>query len=769
MSDDDSRQSLLRVLAYRQAFDDRLGQVEQQTPFDSVYDVDTAEPVELWDLPEADARMVGRNARYSPTPVRTVRNALRKCDVRHEETTFVDVGCGKGRILLLAAELPFRRIVGVEASETLCDVARNNVKTASESLDGWNRIDVVHADATQFTIPDDAGLFYFYEPFSTDVSSVVLERIEESIRRKPRRVVLCFTGRGQPDGQGSEPETSPVAAAAAEMRPQWNLIEVVSSPDAEFWDSFLYEHVDPGSPAVHERSGLNEATSLPDLFRKVATVRGSAPALRDNGRTLSYHELDVLSDQLAARIARDGVRPGDRIGLLLHRSIELSIAILAVLKVGAAYVPLDPTYPAERLRYLTGDAGIRLVVGDSGHVASAGLADVRAVSPDTDGEELPPLPHVDLDGGELAYILYTSGSTGVPKGCMISHNSVLELLRSAVAVFDVSAEDRVTLFHPFTFDLSVFEFWLSMAVGATSVVVPLRTAQSASDLLTLLERESVTMACQVPSSFRALAYAYEEAGRPELALRYVTVGGESVELDVVSAFLEVCRGTRPTVVNLYGPTEATCFATCRVLTEADIDGPVRSPIGAGLPHLIVEVRDEEMAPLPDGEVGELVIAGSGVAVGYLGQPGLTARSFVVLDTPRGPLRYYRTGDLARRLPDGSFEYLGRNDQQVKVRGVRVELGEVEAFLRAHELVRDAAATVVTTEVGAKFLVACVVLADQAPGEPKSLLRQHMLESVPPFMVPDRYQLVRELPLTPSGKLDRRAVTDIATPHRTRRP
>ncbi|ANP52061.1 thioester reductase [Streptomyces griseochromogenes] len=514
---------------------------------------------------------------------------------------------------------------------------------------------------------------------------------------------------------------------------------------------------------------LDEAVSLPDLFRSVAVIRGTAPAVRDDGRTLSYQELDLLSDRLAAKLVQEGIRPGHRVGLILHRSAEIPISILAALKAGAAYVPLDPTYPAERLRYLIEDAGLTVVIGESGQIASAGLKDVRVVPPDTDGEELPPLPPIDLDGSELAYILYTSGSTGVPKGCMIAHHSVLELLRSAVSVFDVGTEDRITLFHPYIFDLSVSEFWLAVAVGATSVVVPLKMAQSASDFLALLHREGVTLTSQVPTSLRALVYAYEEAARPLLALRYVQVGGEAVELDVISAFLKAYQGIPPTVVNVYGPTEATCYATCHALTRADLEGPVRAPIGSALPHLVVEVRDEAMELLPDGDVGELVIAGPAVAVGYLGQPELTAERFVVLDTPKGQLRYYRTGDLARRLPDGSFEYLGRNDQQVKVRGVRVELGEVEAFLRAHELVKDAAATMVTTAAGAQFLVACLVLAEETKEKPQALLRRHMLDSLPAYMAPDRYQVVPELPLTASGKVDRRALQDIATSRRARRP
>ncbi|MER5570660.1 amino acid adenylation domain-containing protein [Streptomyces goshikiensis] len=519
--------------------------------------------------------------------------------------------------------------------------------------------------------------------------------------------------------------------------------------------------------ADQQRSHLNKAVSLPNLFRQVAAVRGDAPALRDDGRTLSYRELDLVSDQLAAKLVAEGVLPGDRVGILLQRSAEVQISILAVMKAGAAYVPLEPSYPAERLRFLVGDAGLELVIGDAGHLAASGLTDVRAVAPNIDGDT-PPLPHVEPDGSGLAYIIYTSGSTGTPKGCMVTHDNVLELLRGALSVFDLNTQDRITLFHPFIFDASVFEFWLAMASGATSVVVPHPVAQSVPDFLELLRREAVTLISQVPTALRALAHSYEEAGRPQLALRYLLLGGESVELGVISAFLENYQGSPPKVVNVFGPTEATCVATCRVLTRADLDGPVRSPIGTALPHLLVEVRGEGMEPLADGEVGELMIAGPGVAVGYLGRPELTAERFVVIDTPTGPLRYYRTGDLARRLPDGSFEYLGRNDQQVKVRGARVELGEVEAFLRTHGLVKDAAAAVVTTAAGAQFFVACVVLADQAPVRPEALLRQHMLRNVPRFMVPDRYQFVPELPLTASGKLDRRAVQELAGPRRTRR-
>ncbi|UOX89998.1 methyltransferase domain-containing protein [Amycolatopsis sp. FBCC-B4732] len=243
MQDGDHRAKLLRALEYRRSFDARLERMDRETPFDRVHGVDTGTPVELWELPEADLMPIGRNARYAPAPVRTVRNVLASCGLVHEEVTFVDVGCGKGRVLLLAAEFPFRRIVGVEASETLCDIARDNVHTMSHVHGGYDRIEVVNADAAQFDVPGDAGFFFFYEPFSAEVSSTVLERIESSIRQCPRDVLLCFTGRGQPEDEDGEAQSRPVAAAAAEARAGWRAAGTVASPDAKFYDSFLFEYL----------------------------------------------------------------------------------------------------------------------------------------------------------------------------------------------------------------------------------------------------------------------------------------------------------------------------------------------------------------------------------------------------------------------------------------------------------------------------------------------------------------------------------------------
>ncbi|MFG2375676.1 amino acid adenylation domain-containing protein [Streptomyces sp. NPDC048504] len=514
---------------------------------------------------------------------------------------------------------------------------------------------------------------------------------------------------------------------------------------------------------------LDAARSLPALFRLVAAERADATAVRDGDRTLTYTELDRASDRLAARLAHAGVRPGDLVGLLLERSADIPVGILGVQKAGAAYVPLDPSYPGERLRYMVADAGAAIVVGDPGQAAERGLDTVAVLPPyDESAPELP-VPAPESTGDEPAYVIYTSGSTGNPKGCVVGHRQVLALLRAALPLFDVDADDRWALFHSFSFDVSVWELWACLATGATAVTVPLAVAQNAADLLALLAAERVTVLGQVPSVFRSLAMAYEETGRPELALRHLVFAGESIDLDVVAAFLKSYPGNAPTAVNMYGPTETTVYATHRVLTDADFDGTVRSPIGAGLPHLRLEIRDQDLKPLPDGESGELLIAGPGVADGYLGRPELTAERFVTLDGPAGPDRYYRTGDLARRLPDGSFEYLGRNDQQIKLRGYRIELGEVETALRGHDSVRDAAVTVITTAAGATFFVACVVLAEGAPDKPAAELRRHAQTVLPRYTVPDRYQVVDALPLTGSGKLDRKALTALASARPARTP
>ncbi|MFD5141914.1 amino acid adenylation domain-containing protein [Streptomyces sp. NPDC058401] len=507
-----------------------------------------------------------------------------------------------------------------------------------------------------------------------------------------------------------------------------------------------------------------QAGSLPALFREASRRTPGAVAVLDGPEQLTYAELDVRSDRLAGSLTAHGVRTGDLVGVLVDRSSASVVAILAVLKAGAAYVPLDPAYPLERLRYIVRDAGIELVTGPAAREVDLGPG-VTVLDPGA-GPAVPPPgpagPDLPLAADATAYVIYTSGSTGHPKGCLVTHRNVLALLRAAVPLFDFGPHDRWSLFHSLSFDFSVWEMWGAFATGGTVVVVPAEAARSPEKLIALLVSQGVTVLNQVPSVFRYTAIAHGEADYPPLRLRHLVFGGESVELSVLRDFLGKLPGPRPSVVNMYGITETTVHVTYKQLDDEVLTGEVRSPIGRPLPHLSVKVLDEDRRPVPPGTIGEMWVSGDGVSSGYLNRPELTRERFVVMESPSGQVPHYRTGDLARVLPDGELEYAGRADQQLKLRGFRIEPGEVEAVLRGSGLLSDVAVTVATTRAGSSFLLACVVPAPGSGDTIQADLRGHASAGLPSHMVPDRYRLMDALPLTPSGKTDRQALVAFGT-------
>ncbi|SDZ47138.1 nonribosomal peptide synthetase DhbF [Asanoa ishikariensis] len=449
--------------------------------------------------------------------------------------------------------------------------------------------------------------------------------------------------------------------------------------------------------------------------------------------SLTYADLAAQARALAAELRRRGVARGDLVGVRVTRSIDVPVAIMGTLLSGAAYVPLDPAYPAERLDFMTAEAGIRHVVGQ-----------------DLPARGHPPAPDVDLPElarDDRAYVIYTSGSTGRPKGCLITHGNVLSLLEAALPLFDVGPDDRWTQFHSINFDVSVWEMWGPLVTGGTLVIVDPDAAYDPEALLDLLLTRQVTVFLQVPAVFRLLFEAHVEAGRPPHALRYVIFAGEAVDLATAAAF----SAGEVRLINMYGPTETTVYATFKHLDDEALRGTTnRSPIGRALPHLSISLRDGDGVPVPDGDVGEMWIAGAGVSGGYLGRPELTAERFVT----REGVRHYRTGDLARRLADGELEFLGRIDRQVKLRGFRIELAEIETVLRGCALVRDAVVEVARGSELGDYLVAYVVPADDfAPGP----VRAECERRLPPHMLPATYVVVPAIPLTPSGKVDRAAL------------
>ena len=502
------------------------------------------------------------------------------------------------------------------------------------------------------------------------------------------------------------------------------------------------------------------AGSLGSRLRAQVEARGEAVAVKLGEAELSYRELWARGEAVARRLMRLGVGRETRVGVCLERSLELVEAIVGVVLAGAAYVPLDPEYPLERLRYLVADAGLGVVVSRGELVerlgGGQGLGAELLLLEEAGAEAAGELPEVEPE--QAAYVIYTSGSTGKPKGVVVSHGNVLRLLDRSPGWFGFGPADVWTLFHSAAFDFSVWEMWGALLWGGRLVVVPWATSREPGAFYELLEKEAVTVLNQTPSAFRELAAEDGRRGPGGLAgLRLVIFGGEALEVAELGGWWSRHQEGAPELVNMYGITETTVHVTYRRLGRADL-GAGGSPIGRPLPDLQVWVEAAGGGLAPIGVPGELLVAGGGVARGYLGRPGLSAQRFV--PEPAGGQaggRAYRSGDRVRWLGRGELEYLGRLDEQVKVRGYRVELGEVGAALREQPGVAEAV-VVVEAPAGARGqgrLVAYYVVGAGAPGPEE--LRQHLQARLPGYMLPAAYVRLARLPLTAHGKLDRRAL------------
>ncbi|MEU8759634.1 amino acid adenylation domain-containing protein [Streptomyces sp. NPDC048659] len=489
--------------------------------------------------------------------------------------------------------------------------------------------------------------------------------------------------------------------------------------------------------------------SLWDLFAAQARRRPDAVAVVAGDERVTYRELARRAERLAARLAARGVTRGGLVGLSLHRDADLVVGILGILRAGAAYVPLDPDHPAQRLAYMAADAGLSVVVTRSGLDVPG---EPLLVDADTDGEL--PVPAPAATAADLAYLIYTSGSTGAPKAVTVPHGQVVRLLRSTEEWYGFDERDVWTLFHSFAFDFSVWELWGALAYGGRLVVVPQWQTRSPEDFHRLLAEERVTVLNQTPAAFRQLVAADEEHPR-ELALRYVVFGGDALDVDAVRRWFDRHGEEYPRLVNMYGITETTVHVTyCPLTRELLRDNT--SPIGEPLPDLSLWVVDKAGQPAPIGVPGELLVGGAGLSWGYLGQPGLSARRFVADRFGGTPgARLYRSGDLARRRADGGLEYLGRIDHQVKIRGFRIELGEVEAVLAAHPDVENACVTVRDDRL-VGYLVPKTGTTG-GTGVDLAALRAHLAERLPGYMVPSALVPVERIALTGNGKVDRAAL------------
>ena len=501
---------------------------------------------------------------------------------------------------------------------------------------------------------------------------------------------------------------------------------------------------------------------LHELFAAQAARAPDAVAVLCGEDRLTYRDLDRRANRLARHLQRLGVAPEERVAVCLERSLDLVVALLAVLKAGGGYLPLDASQPAPRLAAMLADAGARCLVtrGDGTLPRLNGSWPGVCVELDLQPEagESDAAPASGAVDANLAYVIYTSGSTGLPKGTLVTHRNVTRLFAATAAWFGFGEADVWTLFHSYAFDFSVWELWGALLHGGRLVVVPYWVSRSPEDFLRLLAERRVTVLNQTPSAFRQLSQA--EAALPEpppLALRLVIFGGEALESDTVTDWFARHGDQRPRLVNMYGITETTVHVTYQPLLAAAPAPPRGSPIGRAIPDLALVLLDRRGRPAPPGVAGELMVGGAGLSRGYLGRPGLTAARFIP-DAFGGEAgaRLYRSGDLARWLPDGSLEYLGRIDQQIKVRGFRVELGEIGAALAAHPAVREAAVLASPAAAGEPRLVAYVALRE--PGAVlAAALRRHVAERLPDYMVPAAFVEVAALPLNANGKVDRPAL------------
>jgi amino acid adenylation domain-containing protein/non-ribosomal peptide synthase protein (TIGR01720 family) len=492
--------------------------------------------------------------------------------------------------------------------------------------------------------------------------------------------------------------------------------------------------------------------SIPAVFAAQVARTPEAAAVTFGGHSMTYREVEESANRLAQLLAARGVGAGHRVALVLPRTAEAVVAMLAVVKTGAAYVPIDPAVPVARMQFVLGDAApiAAITTADlADRLDGCDLAVIDVSDPAVGSQPSAALPLPAAD--DVAYIIYTSGTTGTPKGVAVPHRNVTRLLETLDA--DLELPGQVwTQCHSLAFDFSVWEIWGALLYGGRLVVVPDAVVRSPEDLHALLVAEQVSVLSQTPSAFYALQSvdAHSRELGTELKLQAVVFGGEALEPQRLRTWLDDHPGM-PRLINMYGITETTVHASFREIVADDVDSIV-SPIGVPLAHLGFFVLDGWLHAVPVGVVGELYVAGAGVADGYVGRPGLSSTRFVACPLGEPGARMYRTGDLAWWGADGQLRYVGRADKQVKIRGYRIELGEIQAALSGLDGVDQAVVIAREDRAGDKRLVGYVTGTVDPAGA-----RAQLTERLPSYMVPTALVVMDALPLTVNGKLDTRAL------------
>lgn len=491
---------------------------------------------------------------------------------------------------------------------------------------------------------------------------------------------------------------------------------------------------------------------LHQLFEAQVEQTPNAVAVVFENEQLTYRELNQKANQLAHHLQSLGIGPQTKVGLCVERSIEMVVGILGILKAGAAYVPIDPNYPQQRLEFILADAHVELLLTQS----QFNIDYPTQLALDTFASTTQSVENLNLEvtADNIAYVIYTSGSTGTPKGVLCTHYNVVRLFQATQAWFNFNSHDVWTLFHSIAFDFSVWELWGALLHGGKLAIVPYWVSRSPEEFYAMLLQHQVTVLNQTPSAFRQLMRVDAVRDRNDLNLRFVIFGGEALEIQSLKPWLEK-HGRSPQLINMYGITETTVHVTYRPITIADISNHCGSAIGRPIPDLQVYLLDQNQQPVPIGIPGEIYVGGAGVGSGYVNRSETNSKFIPHPFNTNSSARLYRTGDLARYLANGEIEYLGRIDNQVKIRGFRIEIGEIEAALAAHPEVAEVV-VLVREVLGDKQIIAYIV-PYQKHSELTTNLRQFLQQKLPDYMLPSAFVILDTLPLTSNGKVDRQAL------------
>ncbi|MGE5828866.1 MAG: amino acid adenylation domain-containing protein [Micromonosporaceae bacterium] len=640
-------------------------------------------------------------------------------------------------------DVPFSTIV--DALRPPRDPSRNPLFQASLSLQPAGAVE------SQFQLPEAKVESMSLSTSRTrfDITTTVIQRADDGFRLQVEYSTELF----------DEPQILRLLSHFRRV-----LAQAVLDPDVRLGELRLLSDEE-----LAELARFNDTTvdfgpdrCVHELVAEQVAISPDARAVTCEGVELTLGELDRRANQLARYLVDRGVGPGVLVAVSAYRSVELVLAQLGVLKAGGAYVPVDPDYPPRRQEFLLADTDARLVL-TQGAVASRLPVDPdRSLRLDVDWPLVAAYPSTPppttVTPADLAYVIYTSGSTGRPKGVMVPHRAIVNRLRWMQAVYPIDERDVLLQKTPFTFDVSVPEFFLPLMTGARMLLARPEGHRDNAYLAQLINDEGVTITHFVPSMLRQFLTELGPTRMP--SLRRVYCSGEALSGELRDAFYAVCQAS---LHNLYGPTEAAVEVTFWDCAPSQRETMV--PIGRPIANMRCRVLDEFGQPAPVGVPGQLYLGGVGVARGYLNRPELTERAFH--DEPDG--RWYHTGDLARWRPDGNIDFLGRDDGQVKLNGLRIELGEVEYALCQHPAVSAAAVVVHTPSGGGGFLAAYLVRAGPAGVDRVGEMREQLTESLPRYMIPTTYTMLDELPVTASGKLDRARLPSPVTEPTIERP